>query len=131
MGGPAMPVTGTAVVIEDDEDIGALVRAVLTMSGVEAMVSPTGLSGVAAVRDRMPALVILDFGLPDINGLEVIRRIREFSDVYILMLTGYEDLIEALIAAGANAAIAKPFRVKELREHVDVVLRSSRSAQSP
>ncbi|WP_185982273.1 response regulator transcription factor [Arthrobacter sp. KBS0703] len=62
--------------------------------------------------------MILDFGLPDINGLEVINRIRAFSDVYILMLTGHEDVAEQVTAAGANAVMIKPFRPRALKERI-------------
>ena len=65
-----------------------------------------GAGGVSAVNHHSPAAVLLDYGLPDMDGLEVIRRIRSFSDVYILMLTG------------ADAVMTKPFRPKALLAHI-------------
>ncbi|KRE61759.1 hypothetical protein ASG92_20420 [Arthrobacter sp. Soil736] len=117
-----MPGTRTAVVIEDDADIGRLIDAVLGLSGVAVRLAATGTGGVEAVRSHSPDIVILDYGLPDINGLEVIARIRSFSNVHILMLTGREDLSETLMAAGANAVMTKPFRPRALRTRIEETL---------
>ncbi len=77
-----------------------------------------GAGGVSAVNHHSPAAVLLDYGLPDMDGLEVIRRIRSFSDVYILMLTGHVDMAGLLITAGADAVMTKPFRPKALLAHI-------------
>jgi DNA-binding response OmpR family regulator len=114
-----MPDTRTAVVIEDDADVGRLVQTVLSATGMQVRLAATGTAGVAAVRAHCPDLVVLDYGLPDITGLEVIRLIRSFSAVQILMLTGHDDLEETLLSAGASAVMTKPFRVRELREQVE------------
>src|SRR5680860_628985 len=100
-----MPGAQLVVVIEDDEDIGRLIQGMMTSRGIAVFLERTGIGGVSAVRHHRPAIVLLDYGLPDINGLEVIRRIRSFSDVYILVLTGHVDMSELLIAAGANAVM--------------------------
>lgn len=114
-----MPDTCTAVVIEDDADVGRLVQTVLSATGMQVRLTATGTDGVAAVRGLSPDLVVLDYGLPDITGLEVIRLIRSFSAVQILMLTGHDDLEETLLSAGASAVMTKPFRVRALREQVE------------
>jgi DNA-binding response OmpR family regulator len=118
-----MPNMGTAVVIEDDLDIGRLIHAILDTTGLDVRLAETGASGVTAVREHSPNIVLLDFGLPDISGLEVIGKIRGFSDVYILMLTGHEELSESLLAAGANAVMIKPFHPRDLKAHVEEALR--------
>lgn len=109
----------TAVVIEDDVDVGRLVQKVLSSTGMQVRLTATGTDGVIAVRRHFPDLVVLDYGLPDITGLEVIRLIRSFSAVQILMLTGHDDLAETLLSAGAGAVMTKPFRVRALREQVE------------
>lgn len=114
-----MPDTCTAVVIEDDADVGRLVQTVLSATGMQVRLTATGTDGVAAVRGEFPDLVVLDYGLPDITGLEVIKLIRSFSAVQILMLTGHDDLTETLLSAGASAVMTKPFRVRALREQVE------------
>jgi DNA-binding response OmpR family regulator len=110
------------VIIEDDADIGHLIQGILGMAGIRSLLTVTGAEGVAAITDHSPGIVILDFGLPDITGLEVIKRVRGFSNVHILVLTGHRDHSGALISAGADAVIAKPFRVQTLREHIDGAL---------
>lgn len=110
--------TRTAVVIEDDADVRGLIQAVLEASDIDVRTAATGASGVNAVRTNIPDIVILDFGLPDINGLELINRIRAFSDVYILMLTGHEYMARQLTSAGANTVMIKPFRPRALKERV-------------
>ena len=117
-----MPATRTAVVIEDDADMRGLIEAVLRLSGISVRLSATGAGGVAAVRQQTPDIVLLDYGLPDITGLDVIGRIRNFSSVYILMLTGHEELVQALLDAGADAVLTKPFRPRALRAHVEAAL---------
>lgn len=114
----------TAVVIEDDRDVGNLVCGFLKMSGLSLVrLADTGVKGVAAVQELSPGIVILDYGLPDISGLEVIRQLRIFSSAPILMLTGRGELADQLLAAGADGVISKPFRMSALRVGVEELLR--------
>jgi DNA-binding response OmpR family regulator len=76
--------TRTAVLIEDDADVSDLIRGVLALAGITVHPANTGTSGVPQVRDHSPDIVIVEFGLPDIAGLEVIRRIRSFSIVHMI-----------------------------------------------
>lgn len=117
-----MPATRTAVVIEDDADMRGLIEAVLGLSGLIVRGAATGAGGVVAVRRQFPDIVILDYGLPDMTGVDVIGRIRSFSSVYILMLTGHDELSGTLLSAGADAVLTKPFRPRALRAHVEAVL---------
>jgi DNA-binding response OmpR family regulator len=117
-----MSASRTAVVIEDDADIRGLIETVLGFAEVGVTTAATGAEGAKAVRAQSPAIVILDYGLPDINGLEVIGRIRSFSSVYILVLTGHKNLSDLLKTSGANAVMTKPFRPRELRAQVEAVL---------
>ena len=123
---------GTVVVIEDDADLRNLVVAVLQQSGFEVSVATTGLEGVALVREQNPVIVTLDIGLPDIDGHEVLRRIRQASDCYVIMLTGRDDEADTLTAlqAGADDYVTKPFRPRELRARVAAMLRRPRSGTS-
>ncbi|MDP9988996.1 response regulator [Arthrobacter sp. KFRI-F3372] len=113
-----MPGARTLIVIEDDEDIGRLIQGVLGGTGLTVFLERTGVGGVSAVNHHSPAAVLLDYGLPDIDGLEVIRRIRSFSDVYILILTGHVNMSGMLMTAGADAVMTKPFRPKTLLAHI-------------
>lgn len=122
--------TRTAVVIEDDADIGRLIQGILGLVGLDVQLHATGIGGVAAVREYSPDVVLLDYGLPDINGMEVLGRIRSFSSVYILMLTGHADRSEALISAGANAVMTKPFVPQALRSCVEELLGAAGSRKT-
>jgi DNA-binding response OmpR family regulator len=119
---------GVAVVIEDDADIRNLLEGVLTQAGFEVHTAADGRAGVEVVRSKQASVVTLDIGLPDIDGFEVLRRIRGFSDAYVVMLTGRTDepdLLSAL-SAGADDYIAKPFRPRELRARVAAMMRRPR-----
>ena len=119
---------GVAVVIEDDADIRNLLEGVLRQAGFEVHTAVDGREGVEVVRNKMAHVVTLDIGLPDIDGFEVLRRIRNFSDAYVVMLTGRTeepDLLSAL-NAGADDYIAKPFRPRELRARVAAMMRRPR-----
>ena len=119
---------GVAVVIEDDEDVRNLLEGVLTQAGFEVHTAVDGRAGVEVVRSKQANVVTLDIGLPDIDGFEVLRRIRNFSNAYVVMLTGRTDEPDLLGAlnAGADDYIAKPFRPRELRARVAAMMRRPR-----
>lgn len=119
---------GVAVVIEDDADIRNLLEGVLRQAGFEVHTAVDGRDGVEVVRNNGAHVVTLDIGLPDIDGFEVLRRIRNFSDAYVVMLTGRTDEPDLLSAlnAGADDYIAKPFRPRELRARVAAMMRRPR-----
>lgn len=119
---------GVAVVIEDDADVRNLLEGVLTQAGFEVHTAVDGRAGVEVVRSKQASVVTLDIGLPDIDGFEVLRRIRNFSNAYVVMLTGRTDEPDLLSAlnAGADDYIAKPFRPRELRARVSAMMRRPR-----
>ena len=119
---------GVAVVIEDDADMRNLLEAVLGQAGFEVHSAADGRQGVEIVREHQANVVTLDVGLPDIDGFEVLRRIRNFSDAYVVMLTGRTEEPDILMAlhAGADDYIAKPFRPRELRARVAAMMRRPR-----
>lgn len=119
---------GVAVVVEDDADVRNLVEAVLSQAGFEVHSAARGREGVDVVRQQEARVVTLDVGLPDIDGFEVLRRIREFSDAYVVMLTARADELDTLTAfhTGADDFLAKPFRPRELRARVGAMMRRPR-----
>ncbi|MFF2244772.1 response regulator transcription factor [Arthrobacter sp. NPDC058130] len=119
---------GVAVVVEDDEDVRNLVEAVLSQAGFEVHSAAGGREGVDVVRAQEASVVTLDVGLPDIDGFEVLRRIRQFSDAYVVMLTARTDELDTLTAfhTGADDFLAKPFRPRELRARVGAMMRRPR-----
>jgi two-component system KDP operon response regulator KdpE len=113
------------LVIEDEAPIRKFLRAALEAQGFSIVESATGQDGIAQAATRAPDLLLLDLGLPDTDGFEVVRRVREWSRVPILVLSarGREnDKIRAL-DAGADDYVTKPFAMGELLARVRVALR--------
>ncbi|THJ68474.1 response regulator transcription factor [Arthrobacter echini] len=121
-----------AVVIEDDLEIRNLVCAVLEQGGFQVTCAASGREGVDVVREKAPTVVTLDLGLPDIDGYEVLRRVRSGSDCYVVVLSGRAEELDILTAlqAGADDYVLKPFRPRELRARIDAMLRRPRVEQS-
>jgi DNA-binding response OmpR family regulator len=116
---------GLAVIIEDDADIRNLLESMLRQSGFEVCSASHGREGVELVRSQNANMVTVDVGLPDIDGFEVLRRIRDFSDAYVVMLTGKDEEGDVLTAfhGGADDYITKPIRLRELRARLAAVMR--------
>ena len=116
------------LVVEDDADISTVIQAALQRSGHAVVHVPDGRSAIRGLFEARPDLVILDIGLPDLDGFEVLERFRDASDVPILVLTarGHEsDKVRAL-DAGADDYLTKPFGTAELASRVQALLRRAR-----
>ena len=122
------PERRVAVVIEDDADIRNLLGTVLTQAGFEVTLCANGYEGVDAVRAVEPIVVTLDVNMPGIDGFETAKRIRTFSDAYIVMLTALGEEIDTLqgLESGADDYVTKPFRPRELRARIEAMLRRPR-----
>ena len=125
-----MNARGTVVLIEDEESIADLVRMYFEQEGFRLVHAPDGEQGLDAVRDRDPRVVLLDLGLPGMDGVEVCRRIRTFSDVPVIMLTARDSEIDKIVGLeiGADDYVTKPFSPRELVARVRAVLRRSEDA---
>lgn len=115
----------TALVVEDEPDITALVTSSLRNEGLKVSTAGTGADGLASARALRPEVVVLDLGLPDLDGVEVCRVLREFSNAYVIMLTGRGHEVDLLVglAVGADHYMAKPFSPRELQARVRTLLR--------
>lgn len=115
----------TAVVIEDDAAIRRVVRTALLGEVERVLECATATDGVDLVAASRPVVVILDLGLPDGNGIELCREIREWSDVPVVVLSAHDSDSEkvALLDAGADDYVTKPFSTAELLARVRAVLR--------
>ena len=124
-----MPDSRRAVVIEDDPDIRGLLVRVLVKQGFEVSEADSGLPGVELVRTVKPDLVTLDLNLPDLDGLEVCKLLREFSDAFIVMLTARADELDKLTGLdnGADDYISKPFSPRELQSRINALFRRRQS----
>ncbi len=115
------------LVVDDDADIRALLVELLGRAGFEVDVAPDGRSGLRRLYESPPALVILDITMPDMNGYETLERIRDLTDVPVLMLTARTQELEKVrgLAGGADDYVVKPFGRQELLARVHVLLRRS------
>ena len=121
---------GTVLLIEDEEAIADLVRLYFEQEGYRLVHAPDGERGLDAVRDRNPRIVLLDIGLPGMDGIEVCRRIRAVSDVPVIMLTARDGEVDKIVGLeiGADDYVTKPFSPRELVARVRAVLRRSEDA---
>ena len=118
------------VLIEDEPQIRRFLRATLTGQGYRLFEVATGGDALVEVAQRQPDVVILDLGLPDMDGLEVIRRLREWSAVPIIVLSarGQERDKVGALDAGADDYVSKPFSASELLARLRVALRHAAGA---
>jgi len=123
---------GTIVVVDDDPKIVQLVRAYLERDGFAVVTAGDGRAALAAIAAHDPALIVLDLMLPEIDGLTVARRVREESDVPILMLSARGSVADRIhgIAEGADDYLPKPFSPAELAIRVKAILRRSRGGDA-
>ncbi|MEB2529080.1 DNA-binding response regulator [Kocuria rosea] len=118
------------LVVDDEKPLAQMVATYLTRAGYAVDLAHTGPEAVETARGQAPDVVVLDLGLPGMDGIEVCRRIRGFSECYVLMLTARGDEEDKLagLVAGADDYITKPFSVRELVARVAAVLRRPRTA---
>lgn len=116
------------LVVDDEAPLAQLVADYLTREAFEVTVVGEGSAAVAAARATDPDVMVLDLGLPGIDGLEVCRQVRMFSDCYVLMLTARSDEVDKLVglSVGADDYMTKPFSPRELVARVRVLLRRPR-----
>lgn len=121
------------LIVEDDAQIRKFLRISLEANGFTVNESRLGEDGIALAGELKPDVVILDLGLPDIDGIEVIRRMREWSHTPIVVLSVRSDAQEKVKAldAGANDYVTKPFNITELMARLRVMLRTGAETESP
>ena len=119
--------TRRVLVVDDEPQIRTILRAYLQAEGFEVMEAATGADALNAMREA-PDLVLLDLGLPDIGGLEVLAKVRAASDVYVICVTARAEEVDKLVglSVGADDYITKPFSPREVVARVLAVLRRHR-----
>jgi two-component system response regulator MprA len=117
--------TGRVLVVEDDQEIADVLRRTLRQEGHDVRSAGDGEQALAAVAEFMPDLVILDLGLPKLDGVEVLRRLRSDDDVPVLILTARSDLDDRVegLDTGADDYLVKPFERQELLARMRALMR--------
>ncbi len=120
------------LVVDDEPPIAELVVGYVEREGWQARTVGDGISAVSAVRDFWPDVVVLDLMLPGLDGIEVCKQIRGFSDAYVLMLTARSEEVDRIVGltVGADDYLAKPFSPRELVARIKALLRRPRSTAS-
>lgn len=113
------------LIVEDDLDISRLLRLELEEAGFDVTTCETGIRGLSAIREASPDLIVLDLGLPDLDGAEIARRVRKTAETPIIILTAADDVDTKvdLLNSGADDYLAKPFHAEELIARIRVQLR--------
>jgi DNA-binding response OmpR family regulator len=124
------------LVVDDEPHIRTVLRGYLEAEGFAVSEAADGEAAVSQVRQHPPDLVLLDVMLPGIDGLEVLRRVRTFSDVYVILVTARTEEVDKLVGLGVGADdyVTKPFSPREVAARVKAVLRrdrGTRDAASP
>ena len=116
---------GTVLLIEDDDDIAGMLRLYVENEGFTLVHAADGEQGLLAMRDRHPRAVLLDLGLPGMDGFAVAQEIRATSDIPILMITARDSETDTIIGleVGADDYITKPFSPREVMARIQAVLR--------
>lgn len=115
------------LIIEDEKQIARFIELELQHEGYKTEAAYDGRDGLKAVEQNEPDLVLLDIMLPGINGMEVCRRIRQFSEVPVIMLTARDELTDKVMGLdlGANDYITKPFAIEELLARIRNAMRKN------
>jgi DNA-binding response OmpR family regulator len=118
------------LVVEDEDTIRRVIVGYLQQEAYEVIEAADGHTAVVLARSHTPEVIVLDLGLPGIDGIEVCRQVRAFTDAYIIMLTARGDEVDKLIglSVGADDYLTKPFSPRELVARIKVMLRRPRSA---
>jgi len=122
-----------ALLVEDSPEFVAVVTRLLEQLGFAVSVARDGGRAVALARAEQPDLIVLDVTLPDIDGFEVCRKLREFTDAYVLMVTARQDEVDKVVgfSVGADDYVTKPFSGRELAARIKAMARRPRQPATP
>lgn len=122
-----------ALVVDDEAALADVVASYLQREHFEVTVCHTGAQALAVAREVDPDVVVLDLGLPGLDGLEVCRQLRTFSDAYVVMLTARDTELDTIVglSVGADDYITKPFSPRELVARIRAMLRRPRTPAPP
>ena len=117
------------LVVDDEPGIGNFLRVKLRLAGYDIITTTSGAEAIELIRTKQPDVVVCDVLMPDVTGMDVIDKVRTFSQVPIFVFTGRPDIAEFASKLGANDYIAKPFNPDLLVEKIRSVLIASQTAK--
>jgi DNA-binding response OmpR family regulator len=120
--------TVRALIVEDEENLVRLLRGYLEREGFEVSEARDGLAALEAAREVIPDVVVLDWMLPKLDGMDVLRELRRFSDAYVIVLTARVEEVDRIVglSTGADDYLTKPFSPGELVARIRAMLRRPR-----
>ncbi len=123
----------SVLVVDDAAEIRSLLKSYLEADGMAVRVAGTGEEALRLVRETSPDVVLLDLGLPDISGLDVLEQIRTTSSVYVIAVTARAEEVDKIVTlrVGADDYIVKPFSPREVVARVHAMLRRPRAGAAP
>ena len=121
----------TVLVVDDEAQIRTVLRAYLEADGFGVVEASTGADALHVVRTAAPDVVLLDVGLPDLTGIDVLTKIRGFSDVFVVLVTARAEEVDKIVglSVGADDYITKPFSPREVVARVRAMLRRVRAGE--
>lgn len=127
-----MPAKVTILIVEDEHAISNFISTVLTSNGYRTIKTETGRETLSLITSHCPDVVLLDLGLPDMDGLEVLRTVRQWSDVPVIVVSarGYEREKVQALDCGADDYVTKPFGTSELLARIRTALRHNRKPEN-
>jgi len=117
------------LVVDDEPRIGKILSIKLRLYGYEVITTTSGAEAIELIRKQEPDIVLLDMLLPDVAGLEVLGRVRAFSQVPIVVFTAKPDIIQSAMKLGANDSITKPFDPDQVVKKIGMILGSTNRKQ--
>lgn len=124
---------GQILIVDDDPNIRDVIGFAVERAGFSALFAANGLEGLAAARRENPDLIVLDIGLPEMDGLELCRELRKSTETPILFLTAREDEIDRIVGLeiGGDDYVTKPFSPRELIARIKAILKRAQPAARP
>jgi DNA-binding response OmpR family regulator len=118
----------TVLIIEDAPDAAQLAAELVRSAGLTPVIASDGATALDLIRSSSPDLILLDIGLPDTDGIELCRRIRELTVAFVVMLTASDDEVDKVVTfkLGADDYVTKPYSPRELLARIEALLRRSR-----
>jgi DNA-binding response OmpR family regulator len=121
-----------ALVVDDERPLVGVIASHLRAEGIDVISAFTGTSALAIIRDQRPDVIVMDIALPDIDGIDLCRRVRELTDAYIIVVSARDEEADKVgtLNAGADDYVLKPFSARELIARIGAMMRRPRVESS-